>query len=88
MGPWAQASCLITSCQQHVPPASLQIRILKVDTDENQQLATQLQIYGLPTIIFVSTNKDKPALRTEGMLPAETLIEIVEKELLVDTPAQ
>ena len=57
------------------------VRIVKVDTDEEADLATQLQIQGLPTLVFVSMDKTKPALRTEGMLPAETLINIIENEL-------
>ena len=54
---------------------------VKVDTDEENELATQLQIQGLPTLVFVSTDKSKPALRTEGMLPAETVINVVRNEL-------
>ena len=47
------------------------VRIVKVDTDEEADLSTQLQIQGLPTLVFVGTDTEKPALRTEGMLPAE-----------------
>jgi len=57
------------------------VRIVKVDTDENPELSTQLQIQGLPTLVFVSTDVEKPALRTEGLLPAATIKEIIEKEL-------
>ena len=32
-------------------------------------------------MVFVGTDKNKPALRTEGLLPAETIIEIIENEL-------
>jgi hypothetical protein len=39
------------------------------------------QIQGLPTIVFVPSAKDKPALRTEGLLPAETIKQIVADEL-------
>jgi hypothetical protein len=41
----------------------------------------QQQIQGLPTMIFISTSPDKPALRTEGLLPAETIKNIIAKEL-------
>jgi hypothetical protein len=40
-----------------------------------------VQIQGLPTLIFVGMNKDRPALRTEGLLPASVIQEIVENEL-------
>lgn len=32
-------------------------------------------------MVFVGVDKDKPALRTEGLLPAETIIEIIQKEM-------
>lgn len=35
---------------------------LQVDTDEESGLASELQIQGLPTLIFVPVAKDKPAL--------------------------
>lgn len=57
------------------------VRIVKVDTDEENEIASQLQIQGLPTMVFVSTDSSKPALRTEGLLPAETIKEIILNEL-------
>ena len=57
------------------------VQCVKVDTDEESDLATQLQIQGLPTLVFVSTDSSKSALRTEGMLPAETVISVIENEL-------
>jgi hypothetical protein len=32
-------------------------------------------------MIFIGTDRTKPALRTEGLLPAETIKDIVGKEL-------
>lgn len=52
------------------------VRIVKVDTDEEPDLSTQLQIQGLPTLVYVGVG-DKPALRTEGLLPAATIKEII-----------
>jgi thioredoxin-like negative regulator of GroEL len=57
------------------------VKILKVDTDENPELSSQLQIQGLPTMVFVGTDTTKPALRTEGLLPAETIKQIVADEI-------
>ena len=54
---------------------------MKVDTDEEAALSTQLQIQGLPTLVFVGTDTEKPALRTEGMLPAEMVKSIIANEL-------
>eukprot|EP00899_Mesostigma_viride_P005620 jgi/Mesvir1/15059/Mv14709-RA.1 len=57
------------------------VRFVKVDTDEETDLASMLEIRGLPTLVFVGTDKSKPALRTEGLLPRETIREIIDKEL-------
>lgn len=57
------------------------IQILKLDVDQNSELSTRLQIQGLPTMIFIGTDNNKPALRTEGLLPAETIKNIIAKEL-------
>lgn len=57
------------------------VRVVKVDTDEEATLSTQLQIQGLPTLVFVGTDLEKPALRTEGMLPAEMIKGIISNEL-------
>lgn len=43
--------------------------------------ACWVQIQGLPTMIFIGTDNNKPALRTEGLLPAETIKNIIAKEL-------
>ncbi len=40
-----------------------------------------LQIEGLPTMVFVSPDQAKPAIRTEGLLPADTIIKIITDEL-------
>lgn len=36
------------------------------------------QIRGLPTLVFVSKDKEKLAKRTEGVLPVEALKELIE----------
>ena len=57
------------------------VQILKIDTDENPDISSDLQISGLPTMIFIGTDKEKPALRTEGLLSARQIIDIVTNEL-------
>lgn len=37
----------------------------------------RVQIQGLPTIVFIPKDNGKPALRTEGLLPAAQIVEIV-----------
>jgi thioredoxin len=58
------------------------IKIIKIDCDQNEAISSALQIQGLPTLIFVGMDPQKPALRTEGLLPAQAIIDIVQKELL------
>ncbi|KAL2608659.1 hypothetical protein R1flu_027232 [Riccia fluitans] len=58
-----------------------EVRFLKVDTDEEHELATQMQIRGLPTMVFVSSDLEKLAIRTEGLLPTDTIRNIIENEL-------
>lgn len=57
------------------------MKILKLDVDKNDAIASALAIQGLPTLIFVPKEQNKPALRTEGLLPAQTIIDIIENDL-------
>lgn len=57
------------------------VTILKIDCDKNEAISSALQIQGLPTLIFVGMDPSKPALRTEGLLPAQSIIDIVQTEL-------
>eukprot|EP00887_Chlorella_sp_A99_P003685 scaffold7.g3685.t1 len=63
------------------------IRILKLDTDKHPEISSQLHIYGLPTMMFVPVDGRKPILRTEGLLPADTIMEIVREELMAQGTA-
>lgn len=75
---------------KHVHIAALQVaqelgdsvHILKVDTEIEKALASQLRIQGLPTMIFIGMDPEKPALRTEGLLPANSIKDIVLNELI------
>eukprot|EP01025_Chloroclados_australasicus_P039770 TRINITY_DN4137_c0_g1_i3.p1 TRINITY_DN4137_c0_g1~~TRINITY_DN4137_c0_g1_i3.p1 ORF type:complete len:168 (-),score=14.43 TRINITY_DN4137_c0_g1_i3:103-606(-) len=62
------------------------VSICKVDTDDETALASQLQIQGLPTMVFVGMDPNKPALRTEGLLPFQSISEIINNELLQPNP--
>lgn len=57
------------------------VQILKIDTEANSELSSQLKIQGLPTLMFISTEPGKPALRVEGLVPAKTVKDIIENEL-------
>lgn len=47
----------------------------------------RMQIQGLPTMVFVGVDPSKPALRTEGLLPAASIKEIIQSELLPQAQA-
>ena len=38
-------------------------------------------------MVFVGPDFNKPAIRTEGLLPAETIIKIINEELMTMTPS-
>lgn len=57
------------------------VRFLKVDTDEEYELAHRMQVRGLPTMFFLSQDPEKPAIRTEGLMPLQVYKDIIEKEL-------
>ena len=41
----------------------------------------------MPTLVFVGLDRNKPALRTEGLLPAETIMDIIRTELMEERQA-
>jgi len=57
------------------------VQFLKVDTDEEHELCAQMEIRGLPTMVFVHQDKEKRAIRTEGLLPTDVIRDIIKQEL-------
>lgn len=39
------------------------------------------QIEGLPTVVFIPKDQGKPALRTEGLLPADRIVQIFKESM-------
>ncbi len=50
-----------------------QIRIVKIDTEKYPQLATQYQIYALPTLVLFK--EGKPVDKIEGAMQAPQLVQ-------------
>lgn len=49
------------------------VKKLRLHQHQQSILILQCQIQGLPTLIFVGLSKGRPALRTEGLLPANVI---------------
>mmetsp|Transcript_4395 Transcript_4395/g.10648 ORF Transcript_4395/g.10648 Transcript_4395/m.10648 type:complete len:218 (-) Transcript_4395:54-707(-) len=49
------------------------VRVLKVDTEVESDLATDLRIEALPTLLFFDGKSPKPIGRFEGLLPRDAL---------------
>ncbi|BAF23601.1 thioredoxin-like protein CITRX, chloroplastic [Oryza sativa Japonica Group] len=54
---------------------------VKVDTDDEYELARDMQVRGLPTLYFFSPDQSKDALRTEGLIPIDMIRNIIDNEL-------
>lgn len=52
-----------------------QISIIKIDVDKNQQLASQYQVRGVPTMILFQNGKQ--LWRQSGVLSKEEIIKII-----------
>lgn len=52
---------------------SEQLRIVKIDTDKYPELASQNQVYALPTLVLFK--QGQPIDRIEGVLPPDQLME-------------
>jgi thioredoxin len=49
------------------------IQVVKIDTDQHPELASQYDVHALPTLVLFKNGN--PVDRMEGVLPAEGLIE-------------
>lgn len=63
------------------------VTILKVDTDVETEIATELHIEALPTLLFFKDGNMKPVAKIEGMVNSEWLQDFIEKNLLSEVEA-
>ncbi|XP_010276677.1 PREDICTED: thioredoxin-like protein CITRX, chloroplastic [Nelumbo nucifera] len=54
---------------------------IKVDTDDEYEFARDMQVRGLPTLFFISPAPNKDAIRTEGLIPAQMIRDIIDNEM-------
>ncbi len=56
------------------------VKIYKIDTDKERELASIFRIRSIPSVLFVPS-EGKPSMKT-GALPKESYIQIIDNELL------
>ncbi len=56
-----------------------EVRIFKIDVDRNPEIAAQLQIQGVPTLILYQNGK--MLWRQSGVIPAPQLIHIIQQHV-------
>mmetsp|Transcript_37689 Transcript_37689/g.95417 ORF Transcript_37689/g.95417 Transcript_37689/m.95417 type:complete len:186 (-) Transcript_37689:135-692(-) len=57
------------------------VKIIKIDSDAEPELASKYRIEALPTLLFFGANADKPLGKFEGALMRDDLEKLVEKTL-------
>ncbi|CAN7113194.1 unnamed protein product [Brassica rapa subsp. narinosa] len=55
--------------------------IVKVDTDDEYEFARDMQVRGLPTLLFISPDPSKDAIRTEGLIPIQMMRDIIDNDM-------
>ena len=55
------------------------LRIIKIDVDKNNALATELQVSGVPTLILYK--QGVPVWRQSGVVPLHTLQQIIQSHI-------
>eukprot|EP00249_Psilotum_nudum_P010931 c22856_g2_i1 orf=45-578(+) len=69
---------LAQELEQLVVEYGNRVKFLKIDTDEEYDVAVDMQIRGLPTLVFISKDAEKDALRAEGLLPLNEIRNIID----------
>ena len=73
--------CVMLSKVQEQLAAELgdNVSFVKIDTDEEVELASYFQIQGLPTLMVLGKDKGSKVLRAEGLLPADQIKQMIQE---------
>ncbi|CAN1781188.1 Thioredoxin-like protein CITRX, chloroplastic [Linum perenne] len=55
--------------------------IVKVETDDEYEFARDMQVRGLPTLLFISPDPNKDAIRAEGLIPIQMMRDILDNDM-------
>ncbi|CAN1128082.1 Thioredoxin-like protein CITRX, chloroplastic [Linum perenne] len=55
--------------------------IIKVETDDEYEFARDMQVRGLPTLLFISPDPNKDAIRAEGLIPIQMMRDILDNDM-------
>ena len=75
--PWCGPCNMVTPILEDLDKERTDVKITKVNIDDNQNIATDLQISSIPTLILY---KDGNIVeRTTGALPKSKIVQMIEK---------
>jgi len=75
-GPCKMMSPVLTEVKKHFED---QLKVLKINVDNNQSLSAKLQVRGVPTLILYKSNQQ--VWRQSGVVDANQLISLVNSHL-------
>ena len=75
-GPCKQLTPLL---EKIINKAKGKVKLIKINIDENQQIATQLRIQSIPAVFAFKDNKPVDAF--QGVIPEKKIVEFIEKSL-------
>ena len=75
-GPCKQLTPLL---EKIINKAKGKVKLVKINIDENQQIAAQLKIQSIPAVFAFKDNKPVDAF--QGVIPERKIVEFIEKSL-------
>ncbi|MFD0829474.1 thioredoxin family protein [Neobacillus sp. M.A.Huq-85] len=79
--PWCPPCRMIGAVLEEIDE-ELELKIVKVNSDENEEFISQFEVLGIPTLLFFQDGK--LVKRITGFQPKEMLMESLKKYGLVD----